>query len=211
MSSPSPLDYAPTPAQRWLISSRAILASVFAALVVSGWWWAAPAWRRMELLYWQHRCLEYQPSGNQVVYDPTSPASLHPPAAWSNFYSIYSPPGFRSAGTVFLHELQKPNGDRRLVVVDLDISGPAPTLVAYVRVFVPGSLFELPQETGISLAGGLSIDPSSQIDAGTPDPAQPSHFTFQARRGSVQTVYEGWLDDDDRVIIGQRKMPTLSK
>jgi hypothetical protein len=161
MSSRSPLEYAPTPAQRWRISARAILASVFAALVVSGWWWAPPTWRRMQLLYWQHRCLEYQPANDQVVYDPKSAAPAHPPAAWSNFYSIYSPPGFRSAGTVFLHELQKPNGDRRLVAVDLDLYSLGPTLVAYPRVFIPGSLFESPKEAKISSAPGCLIDPAS--------------------------------------------------
>jgi hypothetical protein len=205
MSSAPPLNYAPRqpPQQRW--SRWLFFASVLLAIAASSLWWLPTEYRRLQMVYWQRRCLAYTASADHVVFDPNSTTPVQSPVPWTRFYSIYSPPWFRTAGTLFLHELKTPNGEPRLVALDLDCRN-AMVPVVYPRVFIPGNFFRSPAETS-SASRSFEIGvPAATLFAGTPDPADPCHFTFHAKLHSLVVTYDGWLGNDNRVTIGQGKI-----
>jgi hypothetical protein len=210
MSSAPQLNYAPhTPAHKRL-SRWIIIASILLACIASSLWWLPTEWRRIQLLYWQQQCLAYTTAADQVVFDPKSSGPPKCPQEWTKFYSIYSPPGFRSVGTLFLHELHRPDGQRRLVALDLDSRDPVVSVV-FPRVFVPGNLLQSAYETS-SVSSSYEIPvPSAIIFAGMPDPADPTHFTFKAQLNATVVIFDGWLGNDDRITIGQRKIVTGPK
>jgi hypothetical protein len=75
--SAAPLDYAPAPRnRRWIY--RVIFASLLLGLALVAWKWGPTWWRRAEVLYWQHQCLQFSLSPDTVVYeeDPTEAAAL---------------------------------------------------------------------------------------------------------------------------------------
>jgi hypothetical protein len=72
-----PLGYAPARrSRRWVY--RVIFASLVLALAFVGWKFSPTGWRRAEILYWQHECLQFSLSPDTVVYeeDPTGAAAL---------------------------------------------------------------------------------------------------------------------------------------
>jgi hypothetical protein len=160
----------------------------------------------MQLLYWQNRCLAYTAPANHRVFDPNSSGPYQSPPEWTKFYAIYSPPGLRSAGTIFLHELKKPDGERRLVALDLESESAGLLSVVYPRVFIPGTLLRSPAEAKAASNRCLIEMPSATLFSAVPDPADPTHFTFKAQLNSLQITYDGWLGNDDRVVIGPRKI-----
>jgi hypothetical protein len=73
----APLDYAPARRnRRWIY--RAIFASLLLGLSLVAWKRGPTWWRRAEILYWQHQCLQFSLSPDTVVYeeDPTEAAAL---------------------------------------------------------------------------------------------------------------------------------------
>jgi hypothetical protein len=75
--SAAPLDYAPAPRNRRSIY-RVIFASLLLGLSLVAWKWGPTWWRRAEILYWQHQCLQFSLSPDTVVYEegPTEAAAL---------------------------------------------------------------------------------------------------------------------------------------
>jgi len=210
MSSTPQLNYAPRASApkrlyRWLV-----IASILLACLASSVWWIPAEWRRVQLFYWQRQCLAYTTVADQLVFDPNSSRPLQSPPEWTRFYSIYSPPGFRSAGTLFLHELRRPDGQPRLVALDLDRPNPIESVV-YPRVFLPGDLLRPPHDvSGMAFSYEIPV-PAAKLFAGTPDPADPTHFTFKAKLKSTVVIFDGWLGNDDRITIGPRRISAMPK
>jgi len=200
------LDYAPPPPMHRRRRFRHIcLFTIFTAFIASAWWWAPPAWRRIELLYWQHKCMVYQPPPDQIVADPATGTKIIP-AEWSNFYSLLSPPGFRSDGTVFLHQLKTPDGKLRLVAVDSEHSASGDAIGA--RVIIPGTILRSPEETSPFVYGQIFfLGETARITAGKVDPQDPSHFSFSANVGRETRLFEGWLNQYG-VSIDERRPAT---
>jgi hypothetical protein len=72
-----PLEYAPAVrSRRWVY--RAVFASLLLGLCFGGWKWGPTGWRRAEVLYWQHECLQFSLPPDAVVYeeDPAGVAAL---------------------------------------------------------------------------------------------------------------------------------------
>jgi hypothetical protein len=73
----APLEYAPAVRnRRWIY--RAIFASLLLGLSLAIWKWGPAWWRRAEILYWQHECLQFSLPPDTVVYqeDPAGAAAL---------------------------------------------------------------------------------------------------------------------------------------
>jgi hypothetical protein len=73
----APLEYAPAVrSRRWIY--RAIFACLLMGLSVAGWKWGPGWWRRAEILYWQHECLQFSLPPDTVVYEegPAGAAAL---------------------------------------------------------------------------------------------------------------------------------------
>jgi hypothetical protein len=177
-----------------------------------------PAWQRIQLFYWQHQCLNYSPPENAAVFTDQSSATsatLHDsinsvtPLAWSRFYQLISPPGIQSEGTIFLHELIRPDGRTRLVAVDLNFDLQDAGHLIEARVFSTGSILHRPKQLGNYCSRRFPFTPLDLVVfAGQPDPADRSHFTFKIREGSRNQIYDGWLQNDDTVSIGERTPTT---
>ena len=214
--------------RRWLILSA------IAATLLTSFVWAPPLWRHAQLLYWQRQCLNYTAPPDQVVYesDPTAAAKLLAsskacrtdasgaaylvPEAWESFYSLLSPPGGRSQGTVFLHRLRRPDGVERLLAVDLiDADNPS---MFHASIFQPGTAITRPRQVGNVMTMGMAIGggdafvfaatrPSKwrRVYAGRGDPADASHFTFVWESPFRRFMFDGWLLNDDRFVLETRE------
>jgi hypothetical protein len=212
MSSTPPLNYAPPPPlhQRRLFW-RTILILTLIAFICSSWWWAPPIWLRVQLVYWQHQCLMYAPPANQVVFatsvDKITKSVV--PTEWSKFYTLLSPPGFRSDGTILLHDMTKRNGEHRLVAIDTFFNGDfiGAYEAGYCRVFIPGSLFRLPHEQSHQEMGRRMMyyySQSPRIYPAIVDPTDSNHFTLGVDTNDQRLIFDGWLEDDDTIAISQR-------
>jgi hypothetical protein len=187
-----------------------VLLVLLAGVVAAGVWWF-PAVRGRAVLYLlQRQCLNHAPPADEVVYAAgaerasalMSDGRYHhfagPPQAaflvpqyWSDFYSALSPPGFKSNGTVFLGRMKTPDGDTRLVAVDMVIDSSSEILLTS-RVIQPGTLHKRPVLLNASIYRFPSADlTGAPVTAGRTDPADPSHVILFG--GRVQ----GWLRDED--------------
>lgn len=61
------LDYEPAPSRRRLIARRATLRGVLLICLAAGYWYGPESRRRIELAYWQRRCLAYVAAADQVA------------------------------------------------------------------------------------------------------------------------------------------------
>jgi hypothetical protein len=163
-------------------------------------------------VYWQEKCMSYTASADQKVFVAV-PALI--PREWLEFSSLLSPPGLVSAGTVFLHERISPKGHRRLVAADLLTDrledGGDIQMWAAPRIVEPGSLMHLPHDK-VSADAVRQLPLIRVADAvfcmGQPDSNDASHFTIRVIRGDRNEVIDGWLTDDDRVLLEPRSSPT---
>lgn len=64
------LDYEPAPSRRRLIARRATLLGVLLICLAAGYWYGPEIRRRIELVYWQRRCLAYLAAADQVAFQP---------------------------------------------------------------------------------------------------------------------------------------------
>jgi hypothetical protein len=153
--------------------------------------------------------MAYSAPADQVVLEidktPLAPAVPH---EWAQFYAMLSPPGMSSSGTLFLHERTSRSGNRRLVAVDASSSalygvGPV-TVILMPRVVRPGSVLEEPTQVVHTRTGFMFAPEGRRAYAGQPDPNDPSHFTIRFAGASNARVVDGWLGDDDHVVIEPR-------
>lgn len=189
--------------------NRLVLAGVVAILIVSVVLFGRGVIDHLRMLWYQHACLTYESVPGEAAYDETGRAKLAAPLVpqcWTNFYTAYSPPGFRSTGTVFLHSLRTTTGGAERLVA-LDILGRRPGgITLQSRVFRPGSLFDKPTElTALMMVGFFSRDgkdiPPATVYLGVTDPKNPSHFTFDVSSPAGRSTINGWLGDDDTLLL----------
>ncbi len=204
-----PLHYAPRPSwNRRYLGRIAVLLAILSVLALSPRW-GPRLWRRVQVLYWQQKCLSYQPPRGQIIFrannDHVSGSVIALP--WLALYSRLSPPGFISQGTAFLHERVSPGGNRRLVAVDVYLfaTNLASSTEFNARVLSLGGLKTEPNELGSSFQNELGIGGEPiEVCAGVADPLDQSHFTFQVKTGGGRLVVHGWLLDNDQVKFDAR-------
>jgi hypothetical protein len=204
------LEYAP-PAP-WHRRRGARRAMIFATLLLAGltaWRIGPQAWRHTQLLYWQNKCMNYTAPADQVVFSANDGSKVVP-KEWTRFYELLSPPGQFSMGTVFLHERVAPNGNRRLVGVDVGSMADSSLQYTflYPRSFVPGTAFSAPVvRSHLDVAVLSNTFESDKYYAGQLDESDKSHFTLRLVRGQSETIIDGWLKDDDGVLLEARTSP----
>lgn len=220
---PQTLDYARHAPwhRRW--RKRLIMGAILLLLVVIGWERYPAVRTQAQFLYWQGKCIVYQAPPDQEIV-PADPgaqsAGTGRPQAWREFESLLNPPApgkFRAksipeSNTVFLHERISPKGNRRLVVIETN--NPDRRFSAWndtmytVKVITLGTALAPPKDPN-PMGSGWRDFPNSRaptrVFAGHADPQDPSHFTIRTLTGvSHEIIYDGWLRDDDSVIITQR-------
>jgi hypothetical protein len=185
-----------------------ILATLVLASLIA-WRLAPRAWRQARLLYWQNKCMNYTAPADRVVFSSTQ--RLSPPDdPWTRFYSLLSPPGSQSAGTIFVGALTSPNGNRRLVAVECF---PDPSTADWLYLspiaVVPGSALNPPRQMihwELLLNTPHVIGPGLCY-AGQLDPQDKSHFTIRFVRDDGEMILDGWLKNNDRVLLQKRFIP----
>ena len=208
--SPLQLEYALEPSWRkGKRARRAIITGILLLGVVASVKWVGPAWTHGRLLYYQHQCLTHSEVPSRIVYDDDERRTLAVVARdWEQFYSVFSPPGGRFNATVFLGELQRKNGTARLVSIDARAIPELDLLVHQfdIHVIEPAGLWKpakLCSNTTwrVPDPAGFSID---RIHAGLRDPSRADHFTITLERSGGELIVDGWLRDDDSVLLEAR-------
>ncbi len=112
--SAAPLDYAPARRNRRRIY-RVMVASLLLGLALVAWKFSPAWWRRAEILYWQHECLQFSLSPDTVVYeeDPTGAAALlagnpnYHPYTFQRRSSMQAPPSPATAAALGVSDWDK--------------------------------------------------------------------------------------------------------
>jgi hypothetical protein len=194
------LDYVPvtpTPFRSGLVrySMAGLMAS---AALLSAITWGPQSLRRVGLYLLQRQCAAY-------VAPPNLPAIGAVPDCWSRFYARLSPPGGKPDGMIFLHERVSPSGNRRLVALELHLgSGNHEGPEAHARVIALGTPARPPREI-FQLGGELRFQSGASVSAATADESDSSHFVFVITGANGNQTIDGWLTDDDRVILEPRR------
>lgn len=230
--SPQQLDYAPQlPWHRRKSGRRALMWITLVAIGLSAMRWGPHIWENAQLYYLQGRCLTYRAPTDKVVYegdaakatllmrsDPqyivqspsAPPGTIYFDRVWRDFYAALSPPGGLPGATLFLHERRKSDGTTRLVAVEVKIVCQLTYPVSFnyyaiANVFSAGNLLSRPkliQQNKLSpFDYGVSSD---RIFAGQPDEHDSSHFTIEHEINGQRKIIDGWLRDDDTVVLEKR-------
>ena len=208
------LQYAPRPPlRRRRVVRRVLLLLSLTVVVVAGVKWFPRVREHVMLQVWQRRCLSYTPPVGEVVYDgdpqraaallardgryqkmpgSTAGAFLVQPA-WSNLYATLSPPGLRSHGTVFLGTLRTPDGEDRLVGIDMVVQGGAPDAVMVTaRSVEPGSLLRRPRVVASTSTEFLNYGIRGMtVTPATADPNDPTHVALFGGKVDARVLKDG--------------------
>jgi hypothetical protein len=149
----------------------------------------------------------------QFPAHPNVAGAVHLPPEWRS-----RPAGIGSMGSsdgiVFLHARTSPGGNQRLVVVQCNagrrpiMSRPEsflPTVEFGVHAVRLGTLRQPPANARSSSTGEVELNTTRfRLFAGQPDPADSSHFTIDYEADRVRGTIDGWLQDDDTIILKPR-------
>lgn len=208
--SPLQLEYALEPSWRkGKRARRAIITGILLLGVVASVKWVGPAWTHGRVLYYQHQCLKHSELPSNIVYDDDEKRPLKVIAKdWEQFYAAFSPPGGRFNATVFLGELRRNDGTARLVSIDVRPITELDLMVHQfdVHVIKPASFWkpaELRSNTSwrVPYLAELSMD---RIHAGQRDNARADHFTITSEGPHGSVIIDGWLQNNDTVLLEAR-------
>lgn len=190
---------------------------------------------RIHLLSIQRKCLDYAAPADQIIFDSrrdslpalqrSDPVYVQGVAAlaggsdsvgrvpieWRKFESILLGGKWPSMGTAFLKRRQSPSGHVRLIAVDI---AKASIGTWHTQVILPGTATSMPK-TLRSTVEGMPINqsglkPEFAVIAGQPDPIQLDHFTIEVIEDSHKAIFDGWLCDDDTVVLEMRRPSNLT-
>jgi len=178
---------------RWSFTTLALCLAAAALLH-----WGPESLRRVEMFWLQRQCAAF-------CLDSATPALRQVPECWTRFYAKLSPPGGNPDGMIFLHERHSPAGNRRLVAIELHAGSDHDSAQLLTsRLITPGNPTRLPREV-LAAGGSLRFRPELSIGTARPDDSDPSHFVFEADNPAGGQTFDGWLTDDDRLIIEPRR------
>jgi hypothetical protein len=106
------------------------------------------------------------------------------------------------AGSIFCGELTNSRGATRLVVVD----GPSADGQLTPTALAPRLLGGPPWVVGGYQRGCTITGDRVRIYAGQADPADASHFTIEYDKPDGRHLIDGWLTENDQVLLEERKM-----
>lgn len=159
--------------------------------------------RNIRLFFLQRQCLDHTAATDTVVASTDQAiAAVVADDPFRSFYDAYSFPGSLATGTVFMHERKSPAGNRRLVAVEVIVQGQQ--ILLNPRVFTIGTLLRAAEEKPQSADLRRFDVGSARVFAGQPDPHNPCHFTIRFD-GTKSGVIDGWLKDDDTVLLELRR------
>jgi hypothetical protein len=227
------LEYAAAPSKkrRWTRRIVLILLVIVATPLLIYWGRSAIAVLHARRLL--HACGQYSPPAMPVyTEDPAEQAQFkntytalfnrvryayYTPQEWKDFNAATGGTQINGWGTLFLHELRTPSGTRRLVGVDFTgssrgwIAGqPLPIhIVLAARVYDWPWAMAMPKVRTV-WSGGMELPHREgvlRVLPGQIDPADPSHFTIPYTVDGQAGTIDGWLKDDDKILLEPRRTP----
>ncbi|MDP9172986.1 MAG: hypothetical protein M3O30_03865 [Planctomycetota bacterium] len=171
--------------------------------------WGPAAGRWTQTMYWQHRCMTSELPPQTLVIDDSlkSPSSASAEPGMTARVNRF----IGEANTnvvIFVHELHRPDGESRLVAVDVaygHYSQPN-MLDVHANVWVPGTLGKMPLFARMDW-NSLHLPSDSKrvrLFAGQADPQNQTHFWFHYEVDAASYNADGWLDNNDQILIAQR-------
>ena len=206
----TPINYAQQASRPRGVLRRFWLPAFLLLVIASAYLWGPPLWRRVQLAYWYEQLAEHQAPAGSVVLDKyfapgqgyTGTGVPYVPRAWERFYSLLSPPGFRTDGTAFAGGIKTADGRQLLVTVDV-----VPDMIwerspdFHVRAFTPGAGWRHPKQVlDRRTAVALPRYERFRIYSGVTDPADPTHFTIPFEVDEQPGVIHGWIRENDVVL-----------
>ena len=217
---PPQMTYAPPPPwHRRRLQTRWLVVAVLLSTVATFPAWVRPAWSRLAALYWQRRCLGFETAHPSVVLrygqqsrpEQTQEVPPWPGEAarqWASLCELFGP--IVSTPVAFLHERRTPSGASRLVAVGV-FPDDCNRLSFVTWVVRPGDLRHRPVEVTNSCGGGVIVrSGSGRVESGYADPIDSSHLVIRVTttdnpNGEQVVVIDGWLRDDDTVVLDVRQ------
>jgi hypothetical protein len=209
MDAVKPLNYAPKPpaARRvWRWVYRLIFA---AAIIVAAAVWGPGIWRHAESIYWEQQCLAFLLPPNHVVLEMDRGNVLHCEVCVPRVHleGIDHSRIILSDGTIFLHEMRRPNGMRCLTSLTFSPTFPIEQVGFRVQ-YLEWSVSLWPQMSNWDYLT-VATDRGSPLAhwkffAGQPDANNASHFTFDYEVDGLRHTCDAWLDNDGKLIVSQR-------
>jgi hypothetical protein len=203
---PAQLDYAqPRSWRERKAVRRAIFAAALLLVIFGSFKFFRPALNHAQMLHYQRQCMTHAEPPERTAF---TSGALNPKSdtAWERFYGLFSPPGGKHGAIVFVHELRHSDGSPRLVAIEADLQGAVVQLDS--TVIVPGGVLSSPQLrfNGSWLAPFSTMKFSDvHLHAGQVDPADPAHFTIAFEYANGSGTIDGWLRDDDSVLMELRE------
>jgi hypothetical protein len=124
----------------------------------------------------------------------------------------HPPPCFVCHDPILFHELQRPDGTKRLVSLDYNELS-AMSLSVLVLDFRFSSEIWAPTwsntpksipNTNVSGITNIPAITTLKIYAGQPDPKDLTHFTFDYDSDGNRHTIDGWLTNADQIVLRQR-------
>ena len=202
-----PLNYAPKPAgtrrvRRWVL--RAAVGALLIGLVV---FWSTIGASTVRRVYWLNRCLHFQQPAGHLVWEINRGAVVHQEVCAPK-HAILDGPLCNGCGNIFVHEMQRPDGTSRLVAVVIEPWWPtdaAGTFRMCYQTWEPSMFIKETQWGYLVVPAGSGTQLSDwKFFAGQPDPANPSHFTFDYDVDGTRHTCDVWLKNDGNLVISQR-------
>ncbi len=217
MDSVKHLNYAPKPPAAELHLRRAYRLVIVAGLAAAVFLWAPGIIRWATVLYWQHRCLTYDAPENHRIYDCDLTSGhefyreVNPnQAAYEALFSPRAGIGW-TMPAIFLHEMRQPDGQPRLVIIDVPrFARPkadhAEIYNLQAETLVPTAFLSQPKSSGL-LVLPVDIPADSRrvkFFEGHLDVHNPSHLTFDFEIDGVRHTCDCWLNNGGQLIVARR-------
>jgi len=191
-------------------SARRVILMCFAILLGGALLrWGYQISLRIQTNHLFRQCMTDVPQSGWMPYEETgNQQTARVNLIWINFYNGWSGVSPTSYGTIFLHGCATPAGKTRLVAVDISgVRQMSRDLAVIYRVFEP-PVWLAPAKM-VSTAGIVVEvnDPGYPlvIQPGVPDAKLAAHFTIPYVAAGQPGILDGWLKDDDSIVIENRR------
>jgi hypothetical protein len=209
MDAVNPLNYAPRPraAQRfWRWVYRLVFVGAIGIAAIQ---WGSGLWQHVESLYWEQKCLHFLQPPSHIVFEMNRANVWHSEVCMprNRFMGLGKNAKMLSDGTIFLHEMRRPDGTRCLL--SLTFSPMFLYEAGRFRLqFLEWRVALWPQMTNwnyltVTTGTGIAVN-HWKFYAGQPDANNPSHFTFDYDADGTRHTCDGWLNNEGNLIVSQR-------
>ncbi len=216
------LPYHPRPSTQARTRRRAVILAIALLTSAAGIYLCPALWPTIRLLRWQYRCDNYHLPADRVVLKVDSPNAKgqgdQRAKEWRNMCRGGRATGDGTTATAFLHGRTTPRGTKR--IVEIECRSPAHVDEDYGYAFLeaflvrPGTIIRNPVFIMNAAERNIRCFPfgrTLRVFSGQDDNVDPSHFSFQIEIDGVPEMIDGWLNDNDTILLEQRTGPVARK